>query len=1004
MKRSLCALIGLTVLLSGVAFAQEQTGELRGVVREAQGEVLPGVGVRATSPSLIGEATAVTDATGRYRLLRLPPGIYTLSFSLSGFSTVTHQEVQIILGRTLALDIVMTPAALQAETVVIGKAPVVDVTKSASTFEITKEMFDKLPRGRTFESIIAIAAGVNEETAQLNGISFDGSSSSENMFFFDGMDTSDVRAGFPGQTMVFEDMEEVQVKSSGYEAQYGGSMGGVINVITRSGGNAFRGEGVFYMSSSALTGNVRPELEMRYNEPSDSYEAYYATYPKDRQGVYEVGFNLGGYIIKDKLWFYASYLPRFGVTNRDVSFADEPVTGTFKEKRRNDRAAIKLTWQPFAKLRTNLSFNNDYSNWRGTLPDKNGRSDPGYDYGIDGENLPTWTASFNADWTVSNNFLVNVRAGRYYSNDVNITRPPTYPRYYFIYSNADIPGVPADQVHDADWHSLPYVWWNQKNVESRWSSALDLTYYFDVGGEHVAKAGFNWTRAHRQNYSGLAQDYYYFCWGQDYWSPNLGDVPTEFGYFYVVDPGADMYSVNSDRYNLYLQDSWTIGKRLTLNLGVRMESEVYPSFLDRNSDLAKEHPEYLQDFINFGFGDKIAPRLGFAYDILGDSRFKLFGSYGVYYDVMKLHMSAAPGGALWEEHYYTIPASLIANFELPEYQHLADNPPADLAPYYLESFNQYIPSFDMVDKNIKPYSKMEYTLGFQTKLSEDISASVRYLHNQIRWAIEDIGVIVPDGSSYYIANPGSDYINQKYAESSVIPGGVTCPKAVRKYDSFDIGVDKRFSHAWMAGFHYTLSRLWGNMSDLASSDEDGRQDPNTSRYFDGWWLAYTQNYPNQNLGILPTDRPHQFKFYGAYTFNFGLTVGSSLFAFSGTPESTELSINDMDGFYPLGRGDMGRNPFLWRMDLYAEQTVKLAGKYALHFMLNVQNLTNNRIAYRTFNTYNQEGFWLTNDQLIQGFDYSQIVQDQNILLDPRFGKQFYFQPPIAVNLGVKFSF
>jgi len=1004
MKNKLVLLVSLVILCGGLILAQEQTGELRGIVKEEGGEPLPGVAVKAASAALIRDVTALTDQNGRYRILQLPPGKYTLTFSLAGFTTITREEIVVSLGKTLSLDIVMTPATLEAESVVIGQAPVVDVTKSATTYEITKDMFDKLPKGRDFESIVYIAAGVNEETAQLNGTSFSGASSSENMYFFDGMDTTDVQSGYSGQGIVFENVEEVQVKDSGYAAEFGGSMGGVINVITRSGGNKFHGEGVLYFESSALTAEERPGLWLNPYDPS---EAGYVTYPKDGHSVYEVGFNLGGYLIKDRLWFYASYIPRSETFQRTGVFVDEPTsTEEYTQSLRGDRILLKLTLMPISELRMNLSYANDYSRYRGSLPSQDGLSDPNYNYGQDGRNHPIWSASFNADYTPRDNLLVNVRAGRYYANTYSIVDPPPYPRYYFIFSNIDMPGVPEDMVHGEDWRSYPYDagWDYRKHVEARWSAAMDVSYFIDLAGEHALKAGFGWNRGERDTWEALAHDYNYLCWGVDYSSPNLGDVPTEYGYFYAVDPAGDIYNIHSDRFAIFVQDSWTIAKRLTLNFGVRLESENYPSFVDPASDLAKEHPEYLNDFIKFDFADKIAPRLGFAYDIFGDSRLKVFGSWGLYYDVMKLHMSAATGGATWVEHYYRIPEWMIQNFRLPEYNHQMNNPPADLAPYFLESLNQYIPSFDMFQPDMEPYSKMEYSFGVQAKVSEDISFSARYLHNHILWAIEDIGVLDPEGSSYYIGNPGSDWINSKYAESDVIPDGVKCPKATRKYDSLDIGLDKRFSNSWMAGFHYTLSRLWGNMSGLASSDEHGRQDPNTSRYFDGWWLPFAQNFPEESLGLLNTDRPHQFKLYGAYSFDFGLTVGTNIFAASGTPESTELYINDMSGYYPIGRSDMGRTPFLWRVDAYAEYQIRIAAKYALQLSANIYNVTNNRIAQRLYNTYNLEGYWLTNEQLVAGFDYLQVVQEQNLLLDPRYGKEFYFQSPLAVRLGVKFLF
>lgn len=1003
MKTFLCVVVSVMILLGGFAFAQEQTGELTGIVKEAGGEPLPGVAVEATSPALIREATAVTDRAGRYRLPQLPPGKYTLTFTLAGFTKIIREEVLVSLGKTFSLDIVMTQSTVAVETTVIGQAPVVDVTKSATTYDITKETFDKLPKARDFQSIISLAPGVNEETVLFNGTSFDGASSSENMYYFDGMDTTELNMGTSGQGMVFENVEEVQVKDSGYEAQYGGSTGGVINVITRSGGNKYHGEGILYLESSALTGENRPNLWLN---PYDSTQAGYVTYPKDGHSVDEIGFDLGGYLIKDRLWFFGSYLPRSETTDRLGVFVDMPTSTThFIQSQRMDRASFKLSFQPLSKLRMNLSFNENSSQWRGSLPTQDGLSDPNYNYGSDGQNLPAWTGSFNAEYTASANLLIGVRAGWYRANTYNISQPPSYPRYYFIYSNVDIPGVPADMVHGEDWHSYPYDsgFAYKRDIMERWSSAIDATYFVNLAGEHSIKAGFNWYRLHRNQYDAITQPYYYFYWGVNYTSPNLGNVPTQYGYLDAVEPLGYIKQPYANRYNAYIQDSWTIFGRLTLNIGVRAEKEVYPSFLDPNSLLAQEHPEYLNPYIKFGWGDKIAPRLGFAYDVLGNSRLKVFGSYGIYYDVMKLHMSAAVGGSEYVDNFYIIPQSVVQNFQLPGYN-FVNNVPAELAPYYLESLNEYIPSYGMFQPNMKPLSKMEITFGLQAKISDDVSFSARFLHNNLLWAIEDIGVETPEGSAYYIGNPGSAWINQQYAESGLIPPGVTCPKAKRTYDSLDIGFDKRFSKSWMAGFHYTLSRLWGNYSGLASSDEYGRQDPNTSEYFDGWYLAYTANYPQQSTGLLPTDRPHQFKIYGAYSLGFGLTIGTYIFAYSGTPISTEFYMDDKSIFYPVGREDMGRTPFLWRADVYAEYRIKIAQKYTLLLSANIYNIFNNRIAQTIWNTYNLQDIWLTDQQIVSGFNYLQVSQQQNLLLDPRYGKEYNFQSPLLMRLGMKFMF
>jgi hypothetical protein len=476
-------------------------------------------------------------------------------------------------------------------------------------------------------------------------------------------------------------------------------------------------------------------------------------------------------------------------------------------------------------------------------------------------------------------------------------------------------------------------------------------------------------------------------WGLDYISPVGETTPTMYGYLHARQPFGSIADIHSDRYAIFLQDSWTINNKFTLNIGVRAERENIPSF----SDL----PEYSESPINFAFGDKIAPCIGFAWDIFGDNSTKVFGSYGLYYDVMKLEMAnGSYGGFKWISHYYDI---RTLDWRYGQTTH----PDMNLAPdfIYIESLNWRIPSFDTTQPDMEPYSKYEISLGLQRKLGEDVSLTIRYLHNSIRWAIEDIGIQTPEGEKYFNGNPGSQWINDLYA----VNGWPECPKGKRKYHSVNVGIDKRFSNNWMAGFHYTWSSLWGNFSGLASSDEFGRHSPNVERYWDGWFLHRDQDL-NESTGKLPTDRPHQFKVYGSYTWDFGLTFGFYSYLMSGTPVSTMLSLNSMQGYYPVGRFDGGRTPLMMRTDLYAEYNLSLGGRYAIQLNANVSNLFSQEIAQRKYHYYNRQGIHLDDDELLATYDYKEEVAKAGVQLDPRYRMPNTYTDGIDIRLGVKFIF
>lgn len=216
-------------------------------------------------------------------------------------------------------------------------------------------------------------------------------------------------------------------------------------------------------------------------------------------------------------------------------------------------------------------------------------------------------------------------------------------------------------------------------------------------------------------------------------------------------------------------------------------------------------------------------------------------------------------------------------------------------------------------------------------------------------------------------------------------------------------MERKFQNNWFGGFSYTWSRLYGNYPGLAGSDEDGRIAPGVLRYFDNWFLVYNQ-YGKKEPGPLRTDRPHQFKIYGAYVFDFGLTLGCSAYAMSGIPLQTEIFLNELRGFYPLGRGSAGRIPWLWQIDLYAEYNLKLSQTMTLQFNVNVTNITNNDMARNRYMLYNDAVIDLPGETILDGFDYIRVIAEKGAHLDPRYNKEYDYLDPIAARLGVKLMF
>ncbi len=985
---------------------QEQGGEIVGTVFLPDGTSIPGVAVEVTSSKLIGKRIAVTNENGKYRFPVLPSGKYKIEFKLEGFKSRTNKNVEVILGKTIKIDTIMETGDIKTEIIVVGNTPTIDVRKSSSSENITKDIISKLPKGRSFLSVITKGSGVNYEKSfdddaqgadkyddgsrSNSGISFDGASSSENTFYVDGVDTTTLYTGDSGARVNVDFIEEVQVKSAGYAAEFGGSMGGVISVITKSGGNEFHGSLNLDYTGDILDGGLSRTLRL---SPFDNTVAEHVQYKEDNWDEFQPGLSLGGFIIKDKLWFFGAFQPRFTKRIRPASHIEgEGFSGSYEQKRTTLAGSLKLTGQIANNLRLSLSGSLDNYKREGDLPAFDGRDNPEKEFDTFGWEYPAFTMGGSLDYTLGNNLLISASGGYYKSDRVQAVGP-TGPRYFHINTNAGVPG--ATNIVPNYWSNYGYYdgYQVEKDINEKMTGSLNTTYYADMfGGEHVIKAGIQFMRVAVDKSDAYPYDYMRFYWGDDYESPNLGTVPTTLGYVQVRDPFGVVATVESYRWAIYLQDSWTIGERFTLNIGLRAEKEDIPAFAE-----GYDPP------VQFNFADKLAPRIGFAWDVKGDSSLKVFGSFGIYYDVMKLEMAEGSyGGFKWISSYYDL---VDADWEI-----LLESDHPVVGGYgggdYFESIDWRVPSFDTTQPDMKPYQKNEFSFGLEKKLREDLSISIKFLHNNIVNAIEDIGIQMADGEHYFNGNPGSEWIQNIYDQSAAdgnIPVGVKASKPVRNYTSFTVNVDKRFSSNWLGGVSYTMSWLYGNFAGLASSDELGRQSPGVERYYDAWFMTFDQN-GDEELGYLMTDRRHQMKFYGAYSFDFGLTLGVNGFVMSGTPVQKEIYMNGMQGWYPEGRASDGRTPMTWQLDIYAEHIFKLSEKYSVALSLNVANITNNQIAQRIYGLYNRAVIYTDDQQILDGFDATQEVLDKGATLDPRYKMETDFQSTFAARIGIKLMF
>jgi hypothetical protein len=312
------------------------------------------------------------------------------------------------------------------------------------------------------------------------------------------------------------------------------------------------------------------------------------------------------------------------------------------------------------------------------------------------------------------------------------------------------------------------------------------------------------------------------------WNTALSGARGTYGYYSVrsnaVAPRQGLITegnISTTNIGLFLQDAWTINNKLTVNAGVRTERERVPTYTT-GADI----PEF---GVEFNFGDKLAPRVGFAYDIKGDGNWKAFGSWGIFYDIFKLELPRGSfGGDKWIEYYYT-----LDTFNWNTLVDGANCPPA-CPGTFLRSTDFRHPSFgaDSIEPDLKPMKQEELTFGLDHQLNDAMAVTVHYVHKQIDRAIEDTGSLDATGNEIYIiANPGEGLTSLAFTNPNV-----ALPKAKRDYDSVELAFEKRMRDNWYLRTSYLWSRLYGNYSGLSQSDEvsngTGRTSPNVGRAFD----------------------------------------------------------------------------------------------------------------------------------------------------------------------------
>src|SRR6185295_14963347 len=287
----------LICLSSGLADAQERFGGLAGTVTDSSKAVVPGATVTATNRATGAQRVVVSGGDGTYRLPDLDPGRYSVSIELDTFQKVMVDDVIVLLGRTVGVDAELKPGVLtETVNVTADAAKQLDLTNVTLAHNITAEEFDRLPKARSFQGLALTAPGVNTGEIE-GGLQVNGASAAENSFTVDGVAINSLIYGNSRQNTVFEYLQEVQVKTGGIDAEFGGALGGVVSAVTKSGGNMFSGETHYYYIGSALSASPFKRLVLNPNDLT-TVGYYQDTNQANHQS--EFGGSLGGPIVRNK--------------------------------------------------------------------------------------------------------------------------------------------------------------------------------------------------------------------------------------------------------------------------------------------------------------------------------------------------------------------------------------------------------------------------------------------------------------------------------------------------------------------------------------------------------------------------------------------------------------------------------------------------------------------------------------------------------------------------------
>jgi len=891
-KRVVLFNVLMAVLVAGTVFSQGITGTIQVSVQADDDSFLPGATVVAESEETLSTRTGVTGPDGEIMLTGLDPSsVYIVTVSMDGFNTARYENVLVKAAETTAIRAKLSVASVKEEIIVVAESPLVDFSSAISGQDITLELTESLPTGRSYQSYLQLVPGVlptdpsiaDENPAVRSGLNYSDiggnlGQSRDNFYYIEGINVTDMEDGFFGANLNTEIIQEQSVITGGIPAEYIGAPGLVSSVVTKSGGNVFHGSLNYFFQSDSLV--------------ADNKHADQAAFD-----TYDTAFTLGGPLIQDKLWFFTSY--RLLHRKEDVSNLG---TGLYMRTVNTDSD------QGFLKLSYNI---NPSAKIVGTFLTDPKDSDGETDRDI--INIRTQTEDTGGQRWILNysqvfgDLFLAASVGEH-DGELSVYAAEQSARNDVYFLQADS-GTFTLEDEQKGGRGL-----NNKDERNNQFYNAKLNWYLGTDyGDHTLALGIDFTKHINKfdtfypgggqygsldaRYAGVtAYDITNQVWTNRDWrvtntsdfvglinainaSPNrayhysildtngdgtitqeeagnnivfnstAGNPDGAVNYYRIIDTNLGPINLETKGTTFYLQDTFQ-WNRLTVNAGVRAEQWKHIASTGENI---------------FTFDYDYAPRVGAIYDITGEGRMKASVFFGRYYDPIRLDMTDFAGtlsGRVREEQVYV------------------DN---EWLTYRVRGYT---------DAAFSPTTKTPYTddlqISFETELGNNMSIEGIIIRRQTKDIMEDYDLCLyaycTDGTTYYpgdINDPGTLWLGLNYFGYDVNPGTnfviSTLAGGKREWNGEEIVFRKRFSDNWQMLASYTHADAKGNSNSDGNADFQG----------DVEWLD--PRAPNQ-WGRQPGMIEHLFKVSGSYSFDFGLQLGANYFWNSGTVASRTWSI------------------------------------------------------------------------------------------------------------------